>query len=54
MSLTPEQHEQVSTTIKVIAECMGVTYGKAKEACVAALVGLAELTDGTTEPEEQS
>jgi hypothetical protein len=41
MTLTPEQHDQVSTTIKLIAESMGVTYGRAKEACVSALTTLA-------------
>lgn len=45
MTLTPEQHDQVSTTIKLIAESMGVTYGRAKEACVAALVGLVKTPE---------
>lgn len=39
--LTPEEADLVSTTIKVISECMGVSYGRAREACLSAVAALA-------------
>lgn len=38
--LTLEEADLASTTIKVIAECTGVSYGRAKEACLAAIATL--------------
>lgn len=40
MTLTPEQHDQVSATLKLISKSMGVTYGRAREACLAGVVAL--------------
>jgi len=39
--LTPEEHALVSNTIENIACTMGVTYGQAKESCLAAVAALA-------------
>lgn len=52
--LTPEQHDQVSMAIHSIATAMGVSYGEAKRACLAAVASLTAPEDDREECTHES